>query len=497
MQPEDDQKGVKIENAQEVKVRHQATIDAFPDHIAVVDHNGVIIAVNKKWREFAQQNCLEWEDFCIGRNYLQVCDQSFSGNDSFECGLEQDALSVAQGIRDILNGQKEVFYLEYPCHSPEEKRWFLMRASLLQDSERKNILIAHINITKRKLAEEELKESESRYRTLIENLNDALFVVDEAGSIRDVNTEACRRYGYSRKEFAGVNIRELDREFEHSELYERLLEQGSLNLETTHLGRDGTRIPTDLSIRLVKYEGEDCALSLARDISAKKEAERLKEDIERIARHDLKTPLNGIIGFPQVLLMDDNLNQEQREYLGYIQDSGYRMLSMIDMTLSLYKMEQGTYECQSERVDILSILQRVEREIFSEFKDSGLSLQVITEYDVDTSCYAWGEEMLCYSVISNLIRNAFQASPNDGAISVSLSSGTEYHYITIHNNGVVPEDVRPVFGEKYATSGKKKGTGLGVYSARLMTQAMGGSFTWSSSTREGTSVTISLPRGDV
>ena len=491
MHTEDSQKRIRIENAYEVKARHQATIDALPDHIAVIDQSGVIIAVNKYWREFADKNGMKWEDYGIGRNYLNVCDKLCS-----ERGLDKDAQKVAQGIREILAKQKDVFFLEYPCHSPEEKRWFMMRASPLENAKRSNVLIAHIDITKRKLAEEELKESESRYRVLIENLNDALFVVDQGGLIRDVNREACRRYGYSRETFKTLKVEDLDIVSEHAELYKELLKRGSLQLETTHICRDGNKIPTDVSIRLVKYEGENCALALARDISSKKEAERLKEDIERITRHDLKTPLNGIIGLPQVLLMDDNLTEEQREYLGYIQDSGYRMLRMIDMTLSLYKMEQGTYECDPERVDILSIIQRVEKEICSEFKDSRLSLQVVAEQDVNStsSFYVWGEEMLCYSILSNLIRNAFEASSTDSVISVTLSSGKENQYISIHNYGVVPEHISPVFGEKYVTSGKKKGTGLGVYSARLMTEAMDGSFTWRSSSQKGTFVTVSLPK---
>ena len=69
----------------------------------------------------------------------------------------------------------------------------------------------------------------------------------------------------------------------------------------------------------------------------------LREDIERITRHDLKTPLNFIIGAPGLLLDEANLTEDERSTVQLIQDSGYRMLDMINLSLDIYKMEQGLY----------------------------------------------------------------------------------------------------------------------------------------------------------
>ena len=475
------------------KSRYQATIDALPEQIAILDQHGFILVVNKHWRDFADNNGLQWEDYGIGKNYLAVCD-----NASNEYGPNEEAKKVSQGIRDVLNMRKEVFSLEYPCHSPTESRWFILRVSLLEHGKSPNLLVAHFDITKRKLAELEYKESENRYRTLVENLNDALFVLGKDGCIWDVNSEACRRYAYSPEEFRQLNVSDLDNQAVHSELYQTLLEKGSHQFETTHVSSEGSKIPVDVIARLIKYKGQTWILALARDISAKKEAERLSEDIDRIARHDLKTPLNGIIGLPQAMLMDDNLTKEQREYLDYIQQSGYRMLNMIDMTLSLYKMEQGTYVCEPQSVEILSVLRRVEYDLSSELKSFGINLQVLTEDKeaFSSEFYVWGEEMLCYSVISNLVKNAIEDSPRNGTVTITMytAKNGEDKFISIHNDSVIPEDIRPVFGEKYKTSGKKEGTGLGVYSARLMIEAMGGILTWSTSEEEGTTVVLSLPQ---
>jgi diguanylate cyclase (GGDEF)-like protein len=108
---------------------------------------GNIQFVNSSWVTFGQQNgCLysNWEEI----NYLKVCDESVAMGDEY-------GLKAADGIRKVINTEQESFYLEYPCHSPNEKRWFMMRVTVFQLKNTSFYVISHQNITERKLLEEE------------------------------------------------------------------------------------------------------------------------------------------------------------------------------------------------------------------------------------------------------------------------------------------------------------------------------------------------------
>jgi signal transduction histidine kinase len=104
-----------------------------------------------------------------------------------------------------------------------------------------------------------------------------------------------------------------------------------------------------------------------------------------------------------------------------------------------------------------------------------------------------GEELLCYSMLANLIKNSAEASPHAGEINISLTHSEPFAGITIHNQGTVPKEIKAKFFEKYSTAGKFGGTGLGTYSAKLMTEAQKGAISMTSDQEHGTSLIIKLP----
>jgi len=129
-----------------------AILNALPAHIALLDPQGVIVAVNDSWRRFGSANALQSTDFFVGRNYLQVC-ESAAGDCS------QEARQVADGLRAVLNGTRSEFSIEYPCHSPNEKRWFRLMATRLHQERLAGVVIMHVNVTDRRLAEEVLRRN--------------------------------------------------------------------------------------------------------------------------------------------------------------------------------------------------------------------------------------------------------------------------------------------------------------------------------------------------
>lgn len=152
------------EAAQRAQAETQiAILNALPAHIALLDANGVIVVVNEAWRRFASANVLQGTDFFVGQNYLSVCE----GADG-ECA--EEARAVALGIRRVLRGELEVFTLEYPCHSPTEKRWFRLMVTPLSEAPGTGAVVMHVNVTDRRLAEEVLRQQEQEQRRLAEEL---------------------------------------------------------------------------------------------------------------------------------------------------------------------------------------------------------------------------------------------------------------------------------------------------------------------------------------
>jgi two-component sensor histidine kinase len=122
-------------------------LDALTMAVALLDADGTVVALNEGWRAFARADGADRPDHFIGSNYLKQCDRV----PSIEGG---SARAAAGGIRAVLAGEAE-FSLEYPCHSPDEKRWFQLRASRLEHCGAVFAVVAHHNITKRILAEQE------------------------------------------------------------------------------------------------------------------------------------------------------------------------------------------------------------------------------------------------------------------------------------------------------------------------------------------------------
>ncbi|MBF0178994.1 MAG: hybrid sensor histidine kinase/response regulator [Magnetococcales bacterium] len=227
-----------------------------------------------------------------------------------------------------------------------------------------------------------------------------------------------------------------------------------------------------------------------------RQAARLRDDVDQILRHDLKAPLNAIIGLPGVLIENWKLVGERAESIKVIEEAGFRMLEMINRSLDLYKMERGSYRFQPAPVDIVLTVKRILPEIQRLILRKKLTLAVSVQERpaADGECFmVTGEVLLCHSLLANLLKNAVEAAPEHGALTVGLEEG-EMATIRITNSGEVPMEIRACFFEKYVTSGKRQGTGLGTYSARLIAMTMGGSIELDASRPGETTLFVRLPR---
>jgi hypothetical protein len=131
----------ELTNSEIVPVNH---------HLAVLDEDGIIIFVNKAWRQFADANGLVWNNYGVGKSYLDVCECA-DGDSAIE------AHEAFEGIHGVMANKQKEWSLEYPCHSPTEHRWFFMYVFKYEDNCDFHTAVIHMNITGRKRGEHKLR----------------------------------------------------------------------------------------------------------------------------------------------------------------------------------------------------------------------------------------------------------------------------------------------------------------------------------------------------
>ena len=161
----------------------RSTLDSLSAHIAILDQSGRIVAVNKAWREFALANAAK-SNVGVGANYLSVCNSA-----SGACGAE--AAAIAFGIRAVFRGDQEDFALEYSCHSPTEKRWFLVRVIRFAGDGPARVVVSHENVTAAKLADIERQ----KFVFLVENSVNFVAMSTMSGEIIYINPAGRRTVG--------------------------------------------------------------------------------------------------------------------------------------------------------------------------------------------------------------------------------------------------------------------------------------------------------------
>ncbi len=267
------------ESLEEMNRFLQSTLNGLPYSTCVLDSDGTILFANYQWKKFADENESPSRTYYLGVNYLTVC-RSASGP------MSEEAAFVAARINAVIAGEQDEFYLEYPCHSPSEQRWFMLRVTSFAEPTPRRVVVAHINITQRKLAEDALRRSKSQYQLLADNMTDVIWILDTS-SMRftyvSPSVELLR--GYTPDEVLLQPIEEVmtpaSLSMINSSLPDRLRaflagDPGAISNihEIQQICKDGSLVWTEVVTKLLKDDsGKIQILGVSRNITERKQAE--------------------------------------------------------------------------------------------------------------------------------------------------------------------------------------------------------------------------------
>jgi PAS domain S-box-containing protein len=426
--------------------------------------------------------------------------QEIIGKTADEIGLFPDARIYQQSTAELLaTGSISNFETLVRCKNGSQRHG-VFSAEVVRGQRVSHVLSVMIDITERKQAEFALQVREERLRRTFDKAPVGIFQGDKDGRFQYVNQKMCDIVGYTRDELVGLSFRDISYPQDIEADQERLQaliagQEGPVVSQKLYIRKDGSLVWGNRTVAPIQdsFGRMQYVIGIVEDITEKRQAELFREDVERIIRHDLKTPLSGVINIPHLLLDDDNLTAEQRSLLELVAASGRRMLHQINASLELYKIESGIYRFEACACDPARLV-RENVSLLCTILDIGTERFLVR----DSTSLGPGRELktdplLLDIVLMNLLRNAVEASDPGAPVAVDLRVDGGEYAIAITNSRPVPPEIRDRFFDKFVTAGKPGGTGLGTYSAALMVKAVGGAIAMETSEAKGTRVTVSLP----
>lgn len=360
------------------------------------------------------------------------------------------------------------------------------------------------NITQQVEAATAVEQSEEKYRHLFEFAEDSIFIVDtDTFRFLDVNRAAARRLGYTTGELIGklvvdINAEDLRPE-ETARRLERIREEGSLTFETVHVRKDGSKLPVEISSRFVSYGNREVLESIVRDITERKEIERLKNEFISTVSHELRTPLTSIIG-SLGLMRGNGLGEDPgqvRQLIEVAHGNSERLVRLINDILDIEKIESGSMEFEMRPVDLNALVEQAIAD--NEGYADRFGVVLVRERDMPDASIT-GDWHRLLQVMANLISNASKFSPAGSRVDVKLTPNGGTVRIAVKDNGPgVPLDFRDTIFDKFTQSDmsdsrEKGGTGLGLSISKAIVEVHGGRIGFRNNAEGGATFYFDLPR---
>ncbi|ADI73975.1 PAS/PAC sensor signal transduction histidine kinase [Methanohalobium evestigatum Z-7303] len=360
-----------------------------------------------------------------------------------------------------------------------------------------------------------MKESEERFRTVIELAADAIIAHDFDGDIVYVNELAYENLGYTKSELLSMNIMDIEpynENYNSRKRYRNKLSiHNSYRIETSHERKYGSIYPVEVKITRIDLDSEPVILGFCRDITTRKQAEenliiakleaeatsQAKSELLANVSHELRTPLTSIIGFSDIMLKGKagKLNNNQINYLNKIHKSGQNLLDLINDLLDLSKIESGKMELHYEKISLTEIIEDLMAKLSPLASEKGLTLDSKINPDIEYVCM---DNIKLRQILYNLIYNAIKFT-NNGSITTEVDFVDNNYQFSVIDTGIgIPEDKQDEIFESFkqldsSTKRRHAGTGLGLTLVKRLVEIHGGYIEVESKYGEGSRFTFTIP----
>ena len=475
-------------------------LDNTTDGIWSLDDNGKLLIMNS----IARDNIKE-----LGGTFPAIGDQFFDKIHSLFKTIWEPI------FERVLKGEDVITVDEY---HDGDNRFFLEMACTPITSNKETVGVSFVarNVTEREVSEAKVRESEKNFRSVFTGSEVPIMLTSvKDNKIVDLNEACATLHVYDRNDMIGMSMYEtIPKEnrnvFEDD--FEKYVGGKTSTLETFSLTSASVSIPVALSVTEIFYQEKQCYLIFLYDISLRIETEtRLKQARELAEKsaefkslflanmsHEIRTPMNAMLGFAD-LLKKTKLDNEQKEYIDIIRNSGEDLLVIINDILDLTKIEAGKLTLRPKRFNLVDAINKVIRL----HKNNAIEKQIglILELDGALPDDVYMDDLRLTQILNNLISNALKFTET-GAVKVKIAllqkDGERFIEILVKDSGIgIPEIELDTIFENFnqvdsSLQRKQKGTGLGLSIVHQLCDLMGGQIVARSKSGEGSEFEVLL-----
>ncbi len=354
----------------------------------------------------------------------------------------------------------------------------------------------------------ELNDRESFIAAIVDTVVDGIISIDAKGRVETINPAAASTFGYQAADVIGQNVKMLMPEpyhGKHDGYLGAYLETGDAKVigigrEVTGKRKDGSVFPMDLAISEMSFGGRRMFTGIVRDITERKQAEKLKQEFVSTVSHELRTPLTSIMG-SLGLIKSGTIGEVPDKFMSML-DIAYnnsdRLVRLINEILDIEKIESGKMDFQKVSLDLDTLLQKAIEANAGYAEAHGVRF-VRTGEEVHNALVLGDHDRLT-QVLTNLLSNAAKFSPPEGSVEISLIPREDGFRVTVSDQGEgIPEEFSDKIFSKFSQADSsdtrsRGGTGLGLSITRSIVEQHGGTIGFETEAGKGTSFYFDLPK---
>ncbi|HEY4601094.1 MAG TPA: ATP-binding protein [Cerasibacillus sp.] len=362
-------------------------------------------------------------------------------------------------------------------------------------------LSRQINELARNLSELSINEQmqADQLKTVIDNTESGLVLLDEKGYIHLVNRKFLSMFGGQQRDYVGylyydvMRQTAIHRTVQETFLYEKNVKKSiTLDKDTRHMYIEVVGAPIFTERKLLKG-----AVLAFYDITDFKNVEVMRKDFVANVSHELKTPITSITGFAETLLDEGLSNPEiNRQFTEIIYNESNRLQVLINDLLTLSKLEQEGFTLSYSDIHLITIV----NEVLPAFKQKIAEKDISVDTSISDSIHFIADQEKLKQILINLLANAINYTPEQGKIKIQAVESEDDVHIMISDTGIgIPQDVTPRIFERFfrvdkARSRDTGGTGLGLAIVKHISELHGGHVTVESELNKGSTFTVVLPK---